>query len=47
MISLTLTGDVVVQRGTNHKWLKVKDGAPVKLLVCLIDGCTLISRILG
>jgi len=31
-------GDVVVQRGTTHRWLKIKDGRPVKMLVCLIDG---------
>jgi len=33
-----LSGDIVIQRGTNHKWLKIKDGKAVKILICLIDG---------
>jgi hypothetical protein len=32
------SGDVVIQRGTNHRWVKVKDGKPVKMLICLVDG---------
>jgi len=31
-------GDVVIQRGTYHRWLKVADGKAVKMLVCLVDG---------
>ena len=35
---INISGDIVIQRGTNHKWLKVKDGKSVKILICLIDG---------
>jgi len=31
------TGDVVIQRGTNHAWSN-RSGKPVKMLYVLIDG---------
>jgi naringenin degradation protein FdeH len=31
------TGDVVIQRGTNHAWSN-RSGSPVKMLYVLIDG---------
>ena len=34
---LKITGDVVVQRGTNHQW-KVQEGKSVKILFCIVDG---------
>ena len=35
--TLTRKGDIIIQRGTNHKWVK-PHGTAVKFLVCLIDG---------
>ena len=32
------TGDVVIQRGTNHAWSN-RSGKPVRMLYVLIDGC--------
>ncbi|HYG43463.1 MAG TPA: cupin domain-containing protein, partial [Bordetella sp.] len=31
------TGDVVIQRGTNHAWSN-RSGRPVRMLYVLIDG---------
>jgi len=31
------TGDVVIQRGTNHAWSN-RSGKPVRMLYVLIDG---------
>ena len=35
---LTRSGDIVIQRGTMHRWIKVKGEKAVKMLVCLVDG---------
>ena len=33
-----IVGDIVIQEGTNDRWLKVKDGKPIKILIRLVDG---------